>query len=360
MIGAFQVLPSETDQTVIQEKLKTIHEKYGLPAVMDCLFEWELKTGYISREKLDGTERLVFPDKDLQVGFRIQVNYARSRYEPEPLQTSDEPPPHCALCKENIGRPGKEHLRIYEFTLGREDRLFFLQLTPYPLFTHHFILILSEPEPQLINRRSVEDMFGFRKMAPGYTVCSNSDVEWAGASILEHLHYQVFKDLRLPVMEAGRRPGFELELSGCEVDLLNYPLAALRIEGAKPEAVIETASRLIEIWKIADPGRNTANLLLSKEDGYFRFYIFLRNPDYRTPEALRRFKSEGVGIIEAAGECILPAPSGEYAEGAWKVIRESGLELVKGILSGNNPVKDGERIKRIYRELIRSPGAYCP
>ncbi|MBA7673345.1 hypothetical protein ES703_81540 [subsurface metagenome] len=130
-------------------------------------------------------------------------------------------------------------------------------------------------------------------------------------------------------------------------------MAALKVSGQNAAAVQEIVCELVEIWKEADPGRNTANLVLHKAKNQFLYYIFLRNPDFRTPPTLRRYKSEGVGVIEAAGECILPVPSGADEEEKWKAIREKGLEIIKGIITGNNPVADTGRIKDIYQALAQ-------
>ena len=285
--------------------------------------------------------------------FRIQVNFARSRYRPpaggpagDGPSARVQEPRSCLLCKSNLGRPGKEALRIYEFPLGGGGPPFFLQLTPFPLFTHHFVLILSEHRPQCIDRRTVGDMIEFQNQAPGYTVCSNSDVQWAGSSILEHLHYQVFRDLHLPVMDARALPGCVARLEGCGIEALDYPMSAFRLSSREEGPVRELGSRLVELWKGRNPGRNTVNLVLFRAGqgdggqasvGEYRLILLLRNPDYRTPPELRRFKSEGVGVIEASGEAILPVPEGEEAEELWRRIRTEGLTIVKGILHGNSP-----------------------
>jgi UDPglucose--hexose-1-phosphate uridylyltransferase len=81
--------------------------------------------------------------------------------------------------------------------------------------------------------------------------------------------------------------------------------------------------------------------------------VLLRNPDHRTPQALRRFKSEGVGVIEASGEAILPVPRGPEAQAMWREIRENGLRLVKELIAGNSPPRDPERA----RELLECAAA---
>jgi galactose-1-phosphate uridylyltransferase len=255
-----------------------------------------------------------------------------------------------------VGRPGKESLRVYEFLLDGRERRFFLQLTPFPLYPYHFVPVLSEHSPQLINDRSVRDMLDFLRLAPDYTVASNSDVEWAGASILSHLHYQVLRGVRLPVMDARPAPGLIKKLPGLAVEFLRYPLPAFRFTATEEEPVRAAVSALIGLWKSQDPGRNTVNLNLVRTPGPApgcQFTVLLRNPDYRTPPALRRFKNEGVGVIEASGEAILPLPKGPEAEQMWRQIRGGGLALVRALIAGNSPPQDRERMAELLQETVR-------
>ena len=378
--AAFLSLPPDTPQEVIQARLAEIHAESGLEQVMDCLHRWELGAGYITREKLEDVERLRFPDPDSGVTFRIQVNFARTRYSdaqererrarepapgraagpapdgpggPAPGSGSAPAPRPCLLCRENVGRPGKETLRLYEFPLDGRSRRFFLQLTPFPLYPYHFVPVLAEHCPQLLSAQSLTDMFDFLRQAPGYTVVSNSDVEWAGASILTHLHYQALAGVRLPVMDARPDPRLGRRLPGVLVEFLDYPMAAFRLTGPAEAPVREAASALLEAWKEREPGRNTVNLALVREPAGFLAAVLLRNPDYRTPEALRRFKSEGVGVIEASGEAILPVPGGPEADAMWARIRGEGLSLVKGLIAGNSPPRDPGRMRDLLEEALR-------
>ncbi|MBN1836734.1 MAG: hypothetical protein JW820_12840 [Spirochaetales bacterium] len=365
---AFASLSPDTPQEEIQGLLEEVHRRHGLPAALEGLLRFELAAGYLTREKLEEVERLSWADPETGVSFRIQVNFARSRYQPPPASPDrppgDTPPGEdapCLLCKGNIGRPGKERLRVYEFPLDGRQRRFFVQLTPFPLFPYHYVLILCEHRPQNIDAQTLPDMFAFLEQAPGYTACSNSDVEWAGSSILNHLHYQVFKDLRLPVMDARGIRELTAQIGGCRVEALDYPMSALRLRSLSAAAVQQTGSQLIALWKSWDPGRNTVNLVLVRGPGAagaaeaagaeYRLTVLLRNPDFRTPPELQRFKSEGVGVIEASGEAILPVPRGEDAERSWAEIRERGLAIVKGIIRGNSPGLSPDRLAGLLEAL---------
>jgi UDPglucose--hexose-1-phosphate uridylyltransferase len=385
----FGLLPVDTPQEDIQRLLQEVHRSSGLPAALDCLYAFQLRTGYITRQKLEEVERLSFPDPETGLSFRIQVNYARTRYSPtagagspEPGRAApgaessgkptepagramkegaeqlprNRPSPPCLLCKENVGRPGKEGLRIYEFPLDARGRRYFVQLTPFPLFPRHFVLISNEHRPQKIDGQTVPDMLSFLRSAPGYTVCSNSDVEWAGSSILDHLHFQVFADLSLPVMRARPLPGIRGSSGGCSIEALHYPLSAVRLSATEERPLRDLAGALIERWKGEDPGRNTVNLVLVRvreAERSLQLVVLFRNPDFRTPPGLRRFKSEGVGVIEASGEAILPVPEGEDAGELWRSIRAEGLRIATGIIRGNSPGLSEQRLQELIDAAVR-------
>lgn len=342
--------PKDTSQESMQLLLDRLRKHSDLNSVMDSLYRWELAAGYITREKLEENEHLSFYDVKLEIEFRIQINVARSKYSPISRSPQSLPVLHCALCRENIGRPGKEFLRIYELTLPKSGADYFLQLTPYPLFPYHFVLILSDPSPMRVDAVSMGHMMEFLSLAPGYTVCSNSDVEWAGASILTHHHFQVFKGLTLPAMTCGIRE--RISADDCIVDVLDYPLAAVRIHGFDGDKTMRLAAGVVSGWKSLAQERNTANLILSRENGGFSFHVFFRNPNYRIHETLTRFKKEGLGIIEAAGAGMLPLPSGPNGDALLAEIRSNGKNIMLGMLSGINPVRPMETLPDLVKQLL--------
>jgi UDPglucose--hexose-1-phosphate uridylyltransferase len=343
--------PPTASQDEIQSHLEEIYRREGLEAVMDWLYRWELEVGYISEERLSADERRTFRDPEWKIDFKLQINRGRTQYSPAPVADQDLPPLHCIICRENVGRPGKEGLRVFDFPLGEEP--YFLQLTPFPLFKRHFVVIATEPQPQNVNDVAIARCFQFLTLAPTYTICSNSDVEWAGSSILEHQHFQAFQGLHLPVMEASVSKFGGWQQGEIRLEMLDYPLAAIRVQGRNETGVRRLASSLVRAWKALDPGRNTVNLVLRRAAGHSSFYLFLRNPDFRTPPELRHIKSEGVGVIEAAGEIIVPVPEDQNT---LREIREGGLKIIRGILAGNNPVRGNrrERLQEVVEAALRS------
>jgi galactose-1-phosphate uridylyltransferase len=202
----------------------------------------------------------------------------------------------------------------------------------------------------------MEDMAAFLEEAPGYTVCSNSDVEGAGSSILEHHHFQVFKGLKLPAMTAEAKPIFRAR--DIRAEYLDFPCASLRLSSGERDRLVRTAAEIMNTWKGGSAG-NTGNLIAWREcrekGGEWNMIIFFRNPAFQIPRELRRFKSEGIGIIEAAGAAILPVPSGPDAEELHGEIRKNGGRIIRGILEGINPVSADEE-PALWESIIGTIG----
>ena len=351
IISHIASLPVDITQEEMQKELQNIFEAHGLEFVMDALFAWEMKTGYITKSKLEDNEHLSFYDEEYGISFRIQINLARSNYKPVPLQGKNIPELYSPITIENVGIPGKENLRVFIFSLDGGERKFFVQVTPFPLFNNHYVLINLEKVPQKISPQTIEDLFNFVKLSPHYTACSNSDLAWTGASILKHMHYQVFDSLVLPVMEAKDDDKYVIHVKDTKISALHYPLGVVKVSGQE-ESVKSLMAKVIENWRDENREKNSVNLIVVKTETGFDGYIFLRNQDHRTPDSLQRIKSEGVGIIEVAGEGILPVPKGDDAEEIWKEIRENGLSVIKGIIEGNNPIKDRTFFDKFLKKLV--------
>ncbi len=349
-------LDKNIPQDEMQEKLLPIFYQFGIETVMTALFQWELKTGYITESKLNDNERLSFYDEKYGLTFRLQVNIARSKYKPVPLQGKNIPDLYSPITIENVGIPGKKHLRVFLFPLDGKERQFFVQATPFPLFNNHFVLINLEKVPQKIDSQTLKDLFNFVDIAPAYTTCSNSDLAWTGASILKHMHYQIFGDLNLPVLNANDLSELIWYKDYVKISALHYPCGVIKLRSTYRNNIMNIMDKIISKWKNMLQEKQSVNLIVIKTGRHkeiYEGYIFLRNSDYRTPKELHKFKTEGVGIIEMAGEAILPVPDGDDKEWKWNEIRKNGAKIIKGIIEGNNPIKDKTEIKDLINEVIR-------
>lgn len=331
MIAATPTLP---EQTEVQTRLQEVYSRTGgrLDETLVTLMQWSDGWGYFDHLK-QTNEYLTFEAPGEVVPLRVQVNYSRLGYKaPEGNRG-----PACPLCFENIGVPGKERLRVFEFTLAGTP--FFAHLTPFPLYRGHFVVNLRRHAPMMIGREGLVQSLDFVQRAPGWLVASNSDVEWAGASVLGHHHVQVFAALRLPVEDAAvEDAAVETPLARGEADaaVLRWHCPVVRVSGA-PEAVVARAGAMIDAWKSAEAGKRTFNYLMRLVGDTLTVHLFYRHPDHRTPEHRRTIKAEGVGIIEMAGEVIVP-PIKELDRAAnVSFFREKGLAIVREIIRGNGP-----------------------
>jgi hypothetical protein len=295
----------------VDDRLKRIHRHFGLSSAIDALMGWSTQVGYIDMESLEKNEFFTCYDHEYNINFQVQLNYSRLLYAAN-QHTTNEPDQEreiaCHICKSQAGTPEKELLRIYSLQLA--DRGWFLQLTPYPLYPKHIVVIDDRHIPMDISRYMIRAISDFVTMAPSYTVCSNSDRAWAGASILDHLHFQSVEQLRLPIFEARPVTDQEVISDGITIQWLHYPLPSLRVSGYERRKLEDKVERVIKAWKKLEEG-NTCNLVHRSNNGRLEWYLMFRNPRYRNPSHLNHIKTEGIGVIEAAGAWIFPPPKSE-------------------------------------------------
>ena len=338
-VAAAGLTGTDTDTPArVQEAIARRHARHGLGDALALLFAWCGASGYLPAGLWDADELLTLPDPETGTPLQLQINRSRARYQsPAAGFAHDQAADDCPLCIGNVGRPGKELLRTYTFKLA--GRPFFIQHTPFPLYRGHYVLIDREHYPMRMDRRSLEDLAAFLDEAPGFTACSNSDIMWAGASILAHHHYQVFPAWRLPVMDAPADPARACRASGgARCAMLRYPAAVLRAEGPRA-AVIDAAAAAIDAWKASAPGKATANLVVARgpATGTLAAHVMLRDTDHRTAPDLRAWKAEGVGVLEMAGMVIVPAPRGDDADARLAWLHANATDVTRGIIRSNSP-----------------------
>jgi hypothetical protein len=160
----------------------------GLPAALNLLDAWCQTSGYLPPGWADDDEIINIKPVCGEPTLQLQINRSRARYVSPPSGFArDQAANDCPLCAHNTQRPGKELLRLFHFELAGRD--FFIQHTPFPFHESHFVLVEATHQPMRMSGNSVTDLAAFLDLAPDATACSNSDVMWAGASILAHHHY---------------------------------------------------------------------------------------------------------------------------------------------------------------------------
>lgn len=320
---------------------------FGLDASLEALYQWSLKHGYITRELLEGNEHYAFYDYDYDISYHLQISHARKSYLPGQTRPQVPHGAQCLICREAAGTPGRELLRVLPVELSKP---YFLQLTPFPVFPRHFVLIDCEHVPMCIDDRAVRDIFLFLELAPEYVVCSNSDKPWAGSSILEHMHFQTARDIDLPIFSARASAGSTMHHRGVTLQRLHYPIASVRLSGSDRNAVAEEGSKLTAAWK--DLWRdNTVNLAARIRHGVYELYIIFRNPGWRNPRHLMQYKSEGVGIVEVSGHWLFPPPEDEMLR---EEVRQGGKRIIREFFAALNPVSSetGDEISLIMSSLF--------
>jgi UDPglucose--hexose-1-phosphate uridylyltransferase len=305
-----------------------------LTAALDDLYQEEIDLGYIEPIRLLENRWFYFEDPRYDITFQTQINYLRHHYQTDMDQHATAQSLDCPICIENTQI--KKNLRVHECTLS-DGRDFFMQLTPYPLYKKHFVLISRNHTPMRMDGQSVKDLMDFLNMAPEYTACSNSDVHMAGASILKHHHYQVFDRLSLPIQTANAL--CHTQSNDSFIELLNYPIASVRITSCDATDLLEKSTTIIKAWKEKRPN-NTCNLMLTKIHDAYQLIIIFRHPDFLTPDDIQPVKDEGIGIIEVAGCGIYPVPTGRNAAQIWQRIEHEGLDIITRIIRGNSPIKE--------------------
>ncbi|WP_281612522.1 DUF4922 domain-containing protein [Flammeovirga sp. SubArs3] len=331
----------------VKTKINQVDQELDIK--LNQLYEEAFESQYITVEALEGNDRIHFFDVEDEIDYRIQLNHVRSKYSKSMAGKSKPPLPKgalCPICIENVGSEGKENLKHLPIELEGEP--FFLQLTPFPLYHHHFVLISEAHRPMEVSLNSFQKQLTFLDRMPNYTVCSNSDREGAGASILSHLHYQVFKSLRLPIFDT--KPIIEKQLGDVSYTLCKYPMTVIKICTKSRFQLEVSLSRVLELWR-KETTENTCNTVLRIHEGQYEAYLVLRNAAFNTPSKLLKYKYEGIGVIEACGEGILPTPEGDEASQINKDIREEGKAILKGILKSINPLNSEDALS-FFDEIV--------
>lgn len=320
----------DASQKEITKYLNEIYKQSNLESVMNQLYLWSLDSDYINRDKLEKNSIREYYDLDYDLYFSYQINYARAGYQQKGKPLLPEGA-KCLICRENASSPGKENLRIFDMELqGKNEKAdFFLQLTPFPLFPRHLVLINKQHSPMNMCAESIAQSLSFVEKAPDYTLCSNSDLEWAGASILSHSHFQILHKRRLPVMNASGLIGFKTE-NNIKIDTLHFPLPAVKLRSENKEILITEGSRVIDLWKGTAPGERTVNMLIYWEKNEYVCILILRDSKCRNPEKYQKYKSEGIGVVEAAGSWIFPPPA-DYPEAE---LTQNCRTIIKGFFEG--------------------------
>ena len=336
---------------------------YGVAEALDRFYQFSQDTLYIRQGRI--AKNVIWTSQTEYGELEITINLSKPEKDPREIAAARNAPqsgyPACALCRENVGYPGRinhparQNHRILPLTLNGKQ--WYFQYSPYVYYHQHCIVLHAEHVPMEINRETFANLIAFVRQVPHYFIGSNADLPIVGGSILSHDHYQGGFH-RFPMERAAVRTVLRhREWPEVEAAILHWPLSTLRLRCADGEALIPLATQVLEAWRgYSDPEveilatsqgedqqvvrHNTITPIARRgEDGRFELDLVLRNN--RTSDEhplgifhphgdLHHIKKENIGLIEVMGLAVLPG----------RLQRE--LQEIAEILLGNRSLSEAE------------------
>ena len=347
-------------QEYVQSILTDFRQQQGLSEALVLLYQYVTYLGYLTDDWPSKIEHFVWQDESKGMTWRADLNHPRSEYSRSYKKKVPLPEgARCILCAENAGNPDHpkhQYLRVFELALNGTD--YFLQppLTPYmPL---HFVLVQKEHTPMSVSADAIREGLAFLDLLPEYTVCSNSDIEDAGATVAGHHHFQIFHQFDPPV--AGVKAlNVSRETGGVSIGVLDYPATVFYFKSDEADNLATAAGRLIRTWKAAS-AKNTVNYILRKTGGKYHMWLFPRDVSLVTTPAFKEIKPELIGFIDMGGRLLLADVEDPAAQASF-VARlrtdQSIMQIIENGLHAVNPLKKGceEQIQSLLNAALAEP-----
>ena len=331
VMGVLSPKPSE-----VNNMFMALKEKTGSQSACDYLYNLSIKNYYVRKTAID--KNIKWDADKLDIPLEITINLSKPEKNNKDIAKLLTAPksdkyPECMLCKENEGfygsltHPARTNLRTISLELAGEE--WAMQYSPYLYFDEHCILFSKKHTPMAVNGTTIERLFDFIEMFPGYFIGSNSDFPIVGGSILNHEHYQGGKHL-MPLQKSKAFEEYKCEkYPDTTVEVVDFYNSVIRISGFNRNTVQALASDVITAWK---GYTDEESMIFAETDGVkhntvtpiarflpdsrYCIELILRNnlttetyPDgvYHAHPEYHNIKKEGIGLIEAMGLYILPA-----------------------------------------------------
>lgn len=304
--------------------------RVGPREATDAFHSLCVAANYVRASRADASPRWIHPSR--YGDFEISINTAKPEKDPRDIAAAARHVagsyPTCMLCRENEGyagnasHPARENLRLIPMQLDGEN--WYFQYSPYRYYNEHCIVLSEYHRPMSISDATFPRMADFVETLPHYLIGSNADLPIVGGSILTHDHFQGGRHV-FPMERAG--VAARIATRGVVVEILNWPLAVIRLRGGR-QPVIAAAAQILAGWRqYSDPDRgvlansggcphNTITPILRMEGaGEYRCDLALRNNRTSAEHPLGIFhphaeihpiKKENIGLIEVMGLAILP------------------------------------------------------
>ena len=247
------------------------------------------------------------------------------------LTTASTNYPKCALCVENLGFYGDDkhaaRMTIRYVPLDLAGERWYLQYSPYGYFRNHCICFKEDHIPMKVERKTFDRLLSFVEQFPSFFMGSNSDLPIVGGSILNHEHFQGGSPV-LPLFASKDKEVIFTSKSGTKVAKVDSFTNTLRISGKDKEEIMDLGEKILNAWRVYDNEElgilhetdgnrhNTVTSYAIKNGEEFQLIIVLRcnitseqYPDgvFHAHPEYHAIKKEGIGLIECAGEFVLPA-----------------------------------------------------
>lgn len=329
IMGDLTPLPSE-----VVRKFNSFENKQD---AFDYLYDLQIKNNYIQKTAVD--KNLLweadFGDKYLEISINLSKPEKKNSDIAKLVSKSNVQEtkyPQCLLCKENLGyegrsnHPARQNIRFIPTLL--DGKKWYVQYSPYVYYYQHCIAVDDEHKNMTMGREKYKKLLDFVDNFPCFFIGSNSELPIVGGSILNHEHFQGGKHL-LPITKASDKMVFETKKYGkCHLSYLNFFNSTLKIESNDKEQMLDLMTEIYETWRTYDDPsvdiishdengqHNTTTPIVRKDGGKYIAFLILRNnrtseehPDgiFHAHKEYHNIKSEGIGLIEAAGLYILPA-----------------------------------------------------
>lgn len=326
LMDSFVPRPSE-----INRQFTRLHKESPLLAT-EWFYELSKATNYIKTERI--ARNITYQYVGKYAPLDITINLSKPEKDPKAIaagkDSAENGYPACALCMENVGYFGtaekapRSNHRVVTLSLNGDADGWGFQYSPYSYFNEHCIVLKKEHIPMKVDFDTFLELFDFVFQFPHYLIGSNAGMPIVGGSILSHYHFQG-GHYDFPIEKAAVRK--LIPKRHVLVQILDWPLSVVCVQGSNPRLVLEAVNRIFESWKTytheelgifaetdGEP-HNTITPILKFADGEYRFYVVLRN-NLSTPERpyglfhpreeYFHIKKENIGLIEVMGLAVLP------------------------------------------------------
>ncbi len=305
--------------------------KKGPKTATDFFYRFSQATNYIKTGRIAKNISYVYEGK--YAPLQITINLSKPEKDPRLIamkkDVDEDEYPKCQLCMENVGYYGtdtkapRSNHRVISLTLNHQPDAWGFQYSPYSYFNEHCIVLTKKHVPMRVDRQTFAELVDFVNRFPHYTIGSNAGLPIVGGSILSHYHFQggchTFPIENARVIQSYKR-------RRVEVEVLDWPLSAIRIVGNNENAILDMAEQIFSYWQgyslpeldilaKTDQMHNTVTPIVKLSGSKYHFYIVLRNNRhtetrpyglFHPREELFHIKKENIGLIEVMGLAILP------------------------------------------------------